>query len=306
MATVENTEAPSKPMLKQRKRHRRWPWVLLVIFLVIVFAAWCGLGIYADMYISTNGRDTNALGMDPYAHAKSVTYSTGLGAWYAAPAKGDATVIIVHGYGANRTDHFQVGERLQALGYGILAIDLGNESSTEKYGGGIPEAKNVDLAAQWALRNGSTKIVLLGYSAGGTASVLAASMDPSIAGVVADSSPVSFIELASERVGMPTWIFDPASWFYGLIVKNGQLGSLNSLPSTYSSPTLVIQGGSDLTVNPSNGPSVAKLTHGSLWAVAGVGHTDTFYKCPSNYVDQLNTFFQDAVTHHAFMLNAAC
>jgi len=281
--------------------------VLLTVFVVIVLAAWFGFNAFCDRWIANNGKDAQLPpATSPFTGSSTVTYTGTLAAWYAPPKSGMPTVIIVHGYGANRTDHQAVGIALQKLGYGVMAIDLGYETNAMHYGGGDREAHDVEDAVTYAKAHGSKTVVLLGYSAGGTESLLAAAADPQVSAVVADSSPVSFLDLGSAAASIPSWIFTPAPWMYGWFSSGGSLGSLSSIPSSYKTPTLVIQGGDDKTVAPSNGPAIVKITHGELWAVSGAGHTHTYELCPDAYVSQLNTFFNDAVTGHSFTVQQAC
>lgn len=301
-------QATETPMKAKRKRHRRWPWVLLTIFLLIVLAAWLGVGAFADSFIANNGKDSLPVGPCPYTQCSTVTYSAGLQAWYAAPAAGKSVVVIVHGYGANRTDHAQVGVALQHLGYGVMSIDLGYETATMHYGGGVREANDVVAAAAYAHLKSGKAVFLLGYSAGGTSSVLAAAQSGQIVAVVADSAPVSFIHLATDRLGAPTWVFSAAPMLYSFFSKGATLGTLETLPANYATPTLVIQGTADKTVNFDNGPAVAKLTHGQLWTIAGGTHTSAAATCPSQYITQLNAFFEAAATPgaHSFTVNQGC
>jgi enoyl-CoA hydratase/carnithine racemase len=214
--------------------------------------------IRAD-WIASNGKDKVPIGACPFTNCQTVTYTGDLGAWYAPAATGRATVAMVHSYGANRTDHSQVLQALQRMGYGIMAIDLGYEGNVAAnnmgYGGGTREAKYVKAAVRYAKNRGSTNIVLLGYSAGGTEAILAASEGAGVSAVVADSSPVSFIHLASDRLGVPAWLFTPASSMYGWF-SSGSLGGLTSVSTSYHIPTLIIQGSADHTVDPSNGPAI--------------------------------------------------
>ena len=52
----------------------------------------------------------------------------------------------------------------------------------------------------------------------------------------------------------------------------------------YTTPTLVIQGTADKTVDVGNGPSLAKVTHGQLWQVEGAGHTKANQVLPDEYI----------------------
>ncbi len=305
---TDQDTAPAPTFTAPKKRHRKWPWIVLTLFVLLIVAAWLSLGAYVDSYIANNGKDPDALGSCPLTHCQNVTYSNGLQAWYAAPAKGNPTVVFVHGYGANRADHAQVAVSLQHLGYGILAIDLGYEGTTMHYGGGVRESQDVIAAATYAHAHGASSVVVVGYSAGGTAAVLAASTSSVIKAVVADSAPISFIHLATDRLGVPTWIFSAAPLLYSFFSTGGSLGSLSSLPSNFSTPTLVVQGTSDKTVAFDNGPAIAKVTHGQLWTINGGTHTSAATTCPSAYTSQLNRFFTSAIagTFGSFTVNQTC
>ena len=68
----------------------------------------------------------------------------------------------------------------------------------------------------------------------------------------------------------------------------------------------MIHGTADKTVNPSNGPAVRSLIGGTLGTVQGVGHTGTSDQCIDAYVAHLTTFYADAVSGRAFVLNPSC
>ncbi len=303
--TVQDDATPLK---KIKKRHRRWPWVLLSIFVLIFLAAWLAVGAVADSFIANHGKNAMPVGPCPYSHCATVNYSPGLQAWYAAPTTRKSVVIIVHGYGANRSDHAQVGIALQHLGFGVMSIDLGYEGLTVHYGGGTREATEVVRAADFAHAKTGQHVFVIGYSAGGTSSILAAAQSSEIRAVVADSAPVSFIHLATDRFGAPTWVFSASPLLYSFFSSNATLGSLGSLPSTYATATLVIQGTADQTVDFSNGAAVSKMTRGQLWTISGGTHTSAAATCPTQYISQITHFFEAAGqgTSGNFTVNQSC
>ena len=150
-----------------------------MVVVVVVVGAWLGVNATGDSWIATHGKDTAAVGTCPFNDCTDVVYTGHLGAWYSPPAPGHATVVIVHGYGANRGDHADVSNSLQQLGYGIPAVGLGYEGDTADddatYGGGVPEADDVKTAVAYARSRSGGPVVLLGYSAGGNESILAVS-----------------------------------------------------------------------------------------------------------------------------------
>lgn len=292
-----------------RKRHRRWPWVVLAVVIILLVLAWLAVGAVGDDYIANHGKDAAPVGVCPFTNCRTVTYSGHLAAWYAPPSGSAPTLIMVHGYGANRTDHSQaLGQFQSQYGFGLMAIDLGYETDAQKYGGGTKEANEVVSAITYAHQQSSNPIVLLGYSAGGTEAILAAGKSSLVSAVVADSSPVSFIHLATDQTGVPTWVLSAGPLLYGMFSSGGSLGSLSSLPSSYHVATLVIQGTADHTVTYSNGPAVANLTHGKLWTIHGGTHTSAFSMCPSQYITQLHSFYADAIAGNSasFALDQAC
>src|SRR5205085_6129975 len=80
--------------------------------------------------------------------------------------------------------------------------------SAKKYGGGGREAQEVASAVSYAkAHTNNGPVALLGYSAGGSASVLAAAQGAPVSAVVADSSPVGFLRLATDRAKVPRFLF---------------------------------------------------------------------------------------------------
>ena len=92
--------------------------------------------------MSTSGRlpDPASVGLD----FENVTYGDGLPAWYVAGDPGRPVIVVVHGYGGNRTATVEVGPPLHRLGYGLLFVDLGYVSGDRRYGGGEREADEVE------------------------------------------------------------------------------------------------------------------------------------------------------------------
>ncbi|MDP1804647.1 MAG: hypothetical protein Q8K72_05740, partial [Acidimicrobiales bacterium] len=56
---------------------------------------------------------------------ENVTYGDGLPAWFVAGAPGRPVIVVVHGYGGNRTATVEIGPPFHELGYGLLFVDLG-------------------------------------------------------------------------------------------------------------------------------------------------------------------------------------
>lgn len=274
-------------------------FALIVLLALVVGAMWVGANAYAAHWIATHGRSDEAPGPPPPG-TTDVVYSAGLHAWYTPPRAGKATIVMVHGFQANLAGHIAAGNALRSAGYGTLQIELGADRGAAKYGGGGREAQEVAAGVAFAkAQTGGGRVGLLGFSAGGTASLLAAGNlaagNSAVIGVVADSSPVGFVRLATDRARIPRWLFALTPVLYPHFSNGGHLEDLAAdigRNSAYSVPTLIIQGTADKTVDPSNGPALAALTHGQLWVVPGAGHTAASTVQPDEYLRRLEALYK--------------
>lgn len=295
MTAVESTD--TQATLTQRKR-RKWPWVVPTVLIVILFVAWVGLNCYGAYWVAHGGYtgqsepSPSALGFP----ATNVSYGPNLVAWY-APAQGTNPIaVVVHGYQANRSHVLGTAQALYQRGYGLMIPDLGYVSGKSDFGGGDREANQVREAVDYVHAHSSAPVVLIGYSEGAPASILAADRGAKVDAVVSDSGPVSFVSIAADRVGISQDFFAVASIVYPWFSGGGHLEDLAGiLPGNYRVPTLVIQGTADDTVPYADGPALARLTHGQLWTVKGAGHDGAFALDPSEYMSRLTAFVNAAV-----------
>jgi pimeloyl-ACP methyl ester carboxylesterase len=279
----------------RRARRRLWPWLVALTLAVLVAAGYVAINYVAARSLANDAVNTAPSGPPPPGTSE-VMYDPAhhVHAWFAPPRAGRATVVLVHGYNANRADRSDVAAALRGLGYGTLQIDLGYESGARKYGGGGPEAAEIARAVTFTkahTHNGP--VVLLGYSAGGTAAILAAAQGAPVAAVVADSAPSSFLRVATDHTGLPGWVFALTPTLFGRLSPHGRLVDLAATVAKhrYTVPTLIIQGDADRTVSPGNGGRLAALTHGTLWALPGVGHIDAYTTDPTQYLHRLTNLF---------------
>ncbi len=144
---------------------------------------------------------------------RGVSFTTSDGVQLAGTAFGDGTVGIVlsHMFPTNQTSWFPFARRLAAEGYRALAYDFrGYGKST----GSVSIAqidRDVRAAAKYLREQGVGRLVLIGASMGGTASMKVAAADGAAALVVL-SSPDSFRGLSVRtpelaRLTMPSlWV----------------------------------------------------------------------------------------------------
>src|ERR671919_1233403 len=109
---------------------------------------------------------------------------------------GGAGIVLAHAFPADRGSWADFAEFLQQKGYLTLTFDFRGygDSAGEKH---IPDIWRDVLAATSALRErGADRIVLVGASMGGTASLIAASRTD-VDGVVTLSAPTTFMGLVA-------------------------------------------------------------------------------------------------------------
>ncbi|MEO5928334.1 MAG: alpha/beta fold hydrolase [Candidatus Kapaibacterium sp.] len=104
------------------------------------------------------------------------TDSLTLRGWYATPAEGRPTVILLHGYTGNRTHMVPRAEWLLGLGYGVLLYDARacGESDGDMISMGYYERHDLTAAIDFLRRRGVRDIGCLGVSQGGATIALAA------------------------------------------------------------------------------------------------------------------------------------
>jgi pimeloyl-ACP methyl ester carboxylesterase len=267
--------------------------------LVTAVMAWVSLNAYAANKIARGGVDARQ-SPDPSSvglRFENVTYGDGLPAWFVAGAPGRPVIVVVHGYGGNRTATVEVGPPFHQLGYGLLFVDLGYVWGDRRYSGGGREAAEVEQALRWVEANAGAPAVLLGFSGGALASLTAVARGARPAAVVADSGFLGFRSVVAFRAHVPRAVTNLLPVLYPLFSKGGHLVDLTREigDRPFAVPALIIQGASDRTTPPADGPALAGLTGGQLWMLPGVAHTKAFDADRAAYVARVDEFLRAAV-----------
>ncbi|MDT7541074.1 MAG: transporter, family, purine base/nucleoside efflux pump [Acidobacteriota bacterium] len=155
----------------------------------------------------------------------SFTSSDGmkLSGWYLPARTHQLTVVMTHGLFRSRYETLDRGVRLWREGYGVLLYDLRRHGkSTGEFSSiGYFERRDVEAALKFTeAREPQNKIVLFGVSMGAAATLLAAAEsqdDPRLAGVVSESSFLSFADTARHHIKNLTPI--PAFPFASLLIN---------------------------------------------------------------------------------------
>lgn len=267
--------------------------------LATAITACFSLNAYAATKIARGGDDLRQL-PDPGTVGlgfENVTYGDGLPAWYVAGDPGRPVIVVVHGYGGNRTATVEVGPPLRALGYGLLFPNLSYVSGDVRYGGGQREADEVGAAVRWVDENLRVPAVLLGFSGGAFASLAAVARGARPAAVVADSGFVGFRSVVAFRAHVPEVVTSPLPVLYPLVSGGGHAIDLAREigDRPFGVPALLIHGAADRTTPPSDGPRLARLTGGRLWLLPAVAHTKAFDTDRVVYVARVDEFIRSVL-----------
>ena len=136
-----------------------------------------------------------------------------LAAWQ-VDGSGDTWVIFVHGRGASRREALRMLPVVEGMELPSLVITYRNDSGAPEdpsgyYWFGLTEWEDLEAAARYALDNGATGLVLVGYSMGGgiVANFLYRSpLAGQVVGVILDSPMLDLdatVDLAAENRNLP-------------------------------------------------------------------------------------------------------
>ena len=149
-----------------------------------------------------------------FAAADGVT----LKGWWVPAQDAHGTVVLVHGLNRSRIEMVRKVPFLHAQGWNALLFDLRHhgESGGNASTFGHFEKQDVRAAAELARKKSRGPIVLWGVSLGAASATLAAAEDPSVAGLVCDSSYRSLRDTVNHHVTLARswrwWMKIVPSW----------------------------------------------------------------------------------------------
>jgi pimeloyl-ACP methyl ester carboxylesterase len=138
--------------------------------------------------------------------------------WWVPGTSGRGTVVMVHGLNRSRIEMVRRAPFVHEGGWNALLIDLRHHGAS---GGqattfGVKEKDDVAAAVRFARERAPGPVVLWGVSLGGASVVLAAADDPTVAGVICDSSYRSLDDTVRHHLrlfrGFRFWLRIVPSW----------------------------------------------------------------------------------------------
>lgn len=151
----------------------RWATYICAALIVIGLAASWSLG---SLIVRAEASPAPSFAID--AQSVGLMASDGsriAGSYLPSRSAGSPAILLLHGNGASRDQFGKTAAWLNALGYGVLAIDFRGHGQSEQRprSFGLFEARDAGAAFDWLrARHSRRKIGVLGISLGGAAALL--------------------------------------------------------------------------------------------------------------------------------------
>lgn len=291
--------------------------------IVIIIALLLLISVVTIPVITTARRAANSLVYPPHkaitttpTHSgisewEDVTFSSGnwtLGGWFIPPTSevDGATLIFVHGFGANREALLEQAAVLHQQGYGALLIDLRNSGNSEGdvTSWGYEEVEDVKAAFAYLQTRpevNPARIGLVGKSAGGAAVVRAAVQLPETWVVILESSYTSLednMPAITQNIAHVSATYSPLvyGWMKQMTgLPLDEIRPIDDLPYL-TAPILFIHGDQDGVVNLSHSQRMFQAANEpkQLFIVPGGNHMNIFTIDSVGFESQVLTFLESA------------
>ena len=233
-----------------------------------------------------------------------------LSAWYVAPTSNsgssDVWAVLVHGRTANLEASIKLLDDLAALGVHSLTINYRNDegeppSESGYYDFGVTEWEDVEAATRYALDNGASKIVLIGYSMGGGIVVsyqLQSDLADRTVGLILDAPMLNFgrtVDKGAEERSVPAPITLAAKLISTVRFGVDWAGmDFLSRADELTVPILIFHGDADDTVPLETSQEFAEKIPGlvELHVYAGVNHVAAWNLFTDEYEGLVRAFIE--------------
>jgi pimeloyl-ACP methyl ester carboxylesterase len=248
------------------------------------------------------GNPREALGL-PFANANVPNELGPMPAWL-IPGRTHTWAIFVHGINGSRNLGLRIAPTLHDDGLPTLLItyreDIGAPASPDGlHHMGLTEWHDLQAAARYALSQGARRLVLVGYSMGGsivTRFMERSSLAHRVAGLVLDAPALDWKAILSfnaTEMGLPSFAADPVEWMIDARI-DPDWGSLDALdhPGDFHLPILLFHGTEDKLVPISTSDQFASELRRwvTYYRVPHAGHTESWNVDPGRYDQRLTTF----------------
>lgn len=219
------------------------------------------------------------------------------------------TVVIVHGYGDNKSGMLPYARFLHDR-YNLVLFDLRNsgQSTGELTTQGSAEQRDLAAVLDWLVRTKAPRqMAVFGQSMGGHTAINLVARDPRVAALILDSTHDRLATAMSARIGNAGYPFGEVGFLaiaLGSWIRSGEnvLASdpIEAIDQLGDRPVLLLQGGSDRDVPPDSADRLAAAARAAgvdleLHVCAAGGHGRLDETCPQDYGRWLNDFLERAL-----------
>lgn len=310
---------PAIPALRYRRvrfKHVAIAFLLSVVFFFTVLF----LALHGYIAYVLSNPTVASITSDPYTakrlHYETIVFpakdgSTQLDGWYIPAANSKKTIILSHGYGANREETwvpmYDLAQFAHRLNFNVVMFDYGFASTTHKLAatGGAVEKEQLLGAVDYAKQRGANEIVVWGFSMGAGTALQAALDTKDINAMILDSTfllePDTLYFNISQHLDLPRNISLPIINSLFPII-NGT--SLKQIPyeevkqHDYNMPIFFIHGTND---NKAPYPIAEELvtnqtdTASRVWISKGSLHEMIYRQHPKEYLKRVGAFLSEAL-----------
>jgi fermentation-respiration switch protein FrsA (DUF1100 family) len=291
-------------------------WLIGGLLLVVIGLALVGVSTYVGWQLTHPKRKPVDDSPEHYGLHKmditfpSLTKDVVLNGWFlqspfATTGTIPTTVIMSHGYAGTRLEKglpsLALAKSIVAAGHHVFMFDFRNsgESEGKMTTVGYLEKQDILGAIKWVQEQVPSKICLLGFSMGGSASLLAAAEEPAVLGVITDSA---FSQLSPYlRDNLPVWSKLPRFPFTPLIltilprligINPRHVDALAAVDHIYPRPILFIHSRDDDAIPWSNSEGMWSRHPDAfeLWVTQKAGHVGSYHMQPEPYTQRILAF----------------
>lgn len=237
---------------------------------------------------------------------------TTVDSWYipatlgASGEESKQTIILSHGYGANREESwvpmYDLAELMHELNYNVIMFDYGyaSKSYSAPATWGAEEKNQLLATVDYAKDRGAKKIIVWGFSMGGGTALQAALESEYIDGLILDSlflpSPDTLYTNIQQYVGLPKY---PTTAIISKLLPLWTNHAFSNKPAEtilqkqYEIPLFIIHGTADNKADVHIAERIAAnqtVPQSRVWVVEGGQHELIFRKDPNVYMKNISQF----------------
>ncbi len=292
-------------------------WLKILIgVVVLVIIAFLGLSAYLGATATSVERIPVTVSPTDFAlEYEEITFPSRedhltIHGWFLPCPDSEYIIIMLHGAESNRSDPgvgmLDIAVELIANGYNVLMFDMRahGDSEGDRLSAGFHERKDLWGAVGFVQERGFEQIGVLGFSMGAATAIMGAAEETDIDCVVADSS---FADMAgimerefTERTNFPGFFLRPVMFMVKIMygVDFAAVKPVENVPEIAPRPILFIHGEEDDFTPLDHAYRLYEASQNPddmLWIVPGADHVKAYMTSPTEYIDKVTAFFDNAL-----------